>query len=241
MKALILAAGVSSRLRPLTENTPKCLLEIGGKCLLEHTIDALLSHQICSITIVTGFHSEQIKSFITEKFPDIEVEFVYNEKYNSTNNIYSLWLAKASINGGNFILLDSDILFNKELITSLLDNAAPDCLALNRHPLGEEEIKVIIDSNNKVIEISKTCDIEFAIGESVGIEKISSVYAKSLFEELDVMIKEEKLENIFYEQAFERLVAKGKMFEIVDTTDIFSMEIDTVEDYIEAQNCQNIE
>jgi choline kinase len=83
--------------------------------------------------------------------------------------------------------------------------------------------------------ISKTCRIESAVGESVGIEKISSSYAEVLFDELDVMIESEKQENVFYEKAFERLIPKGKMFEIVDITDLFSMEIDTLEDFEEAQ------
>jgi choline kinase len=236
VKALILAAGTASRLRPLTENMPKCLLKIGDKCLLERTIDALLANNIHDLTIVTGFFCGQIEHFVSESFPQLHVDFIYNERYEYTNNIYSLWLAKASMRGDGFLLLDSDILFDKELVTILLNSSAPDSLALNRHPLGEEEIKVIVDSDNRVTEISKTCDIHAAIGESIGIEKISSSYAKALFDELDLMIGKENLENVFYEKAFERLIPKGKMFEIVDTTDIFSMEIDTLEDYMEAQS-----
>lgn len=235
MKALILAAGVASRLRPLTENTPKCLLKIGSKCLLERTIDALSANGIKDITIVTGFLHMQIEDFVFNTFPDLKVEYIHNTRYESTNNIYSLWLARAAVDKHDFLLLDSDILFDKELISQLLKFPAADCLALNRHPLGEEEIKVIVDSNNKVVEISKVCSIEKALGESIGIEKISSSYAEELFNELDIMIKNENLENVFYEQAFERLVAKGKMFEPVDTTAIFSMEIDTIEDYTNAQ------
>jgi choline kinase len=236
MKALILAAGTSSRLRPLTENRPKCLLKAGDKSLLEHTIDALLANDVRELTIVTGFLCKQIEQFVSESFPELHVTFIYNERYASANNIYSLWLAKSSMKGDGFLLLDSDLLFDKELITVLLNSPAPDSLALNRHPLGEEEIKVIADANNKVIEISKTCDIRVAVGESIGIEKISSSYAKALFDELDRMIGEEQLEDAFYEKAFERLIPKGKMFEIVDTTDIFCMEIDTAEDYKEAQS-----
>ncbi|MDR2914036.1 MAG: phosphocholine cytidylyltransferase family protein [Tannerella sp.] len=235
MKALILAAGTASRLRPLTENMPKCLLEIGGKCFLARTIDALLANDIRDITIITGFLREKIEGFVAESYPELNVGFINNERYELTNNIYSLWLAKKSMKDHDFLLLDSDILFDKKLITALIEYPVSDCLALNRHPLGEEEIKIIVDSGNKVTEISKTCCIEKAIGESVGIEKISSSYAEVLFDELDVMIEGEKQENVFYEKAFERLIPKGKMFEIVDTTDLFSMEIDTLKDFEEAQ------
>lgn len=235
MKALILAAGTASRLRPLTEKTPKCLLRIGEKCLLERAIDALLANGITELVIVTGFLHQQIEDFINITFPELKVTFIHNERYDSTNNIYSLWLAKGAVENHNFLLLDSDILFDQELVTMLLQSPASDCLALNRHPLGDEEIKVIVNSNNEVIAISKVCSIEKAIGESIGIEKISATYAERLFNELEIMIEEEKLENVFYELAFERLIAKGKMFKIVDTTAIFSMEIDTVEDYEEAQ------
>jgi choline kinase len=237
VRALILAAGTASRLRPLTENTPKCLLKVGDKNLLERTIGALSTNGVHDLTIVTGYLCEQIERFVSESFPGLHIKFIYNERYESTNNIYSLWLAKSSMRGDDFLLLDSDILFDKKLITVLLNSPAPDALALNRHPLGEEEIKVIADACNRAAEISKTCDIRAAVGESIGIEKISSSYAEALFDELDVMIEKENLENLFYEKAFERLIPKGKMFEIVDTTGIFSMEIDTLEDYREAQKC----
>ncbi len=241
MKALILAAGIASRLRPLTEHTPKCLLKIGNRCLLERTIDALQTNGIDDITIVTGYLSEQIKAFVETHFPHLNVTFVHNERYASTNNIYSLWLAREAMNDEAFMLLDSDILFDKRLITSLLEHHSPDCLALNRHPVGEEEIKVIADACGKVIEISKTCPVDTAIGESIGIERISSVYAQALFCELDEMIRNEGLENVFYEHAFERLIVKGKTFDIVDTTALFSMEIDTADDFLLAeQKCNRL-
>ena len=235
MRALILAAGTASRLRPLTDNRPKCLLKVGDKCFLERAIEALLANQVNDIAIVTGFLREQIEHLVSEKFPDLGVEYIHNEQYSSTNNIYSLWLAKASVGTRDFLLLDSDILFDQALITLLLADDSPDSLALNRHPLGEEEMKVVVDANGRVTEISKTCRLDTAAGESIGIEKISAAYAQSLFKELDVMIEEEKQVNLFYEHAFERLILKGQTFKAVDTTAIFSMEIDTVEDYIEAQ------
>jgi choline kinase len=86
-----------------------------------------------------------------------------------------------------------------------------------------------------VKEISKVCSIEQAIGESVGIEKMTAEYSTALFRELEQMIEGEGLIDIFYERAFERLIPLGHTFRIVDTTRFFSIELDTVEDFENAQ------
>lgn len=234
MKAVILAAGVASRLRPLTLHIPKCLLKIGEKSLLERAIDALVKNGITEIVIVTGYLQEQIVTFVRSRFSDLAVEFIYNEQYDSTNNIYSLWLAKELVKGEDIILLDSDILFDSELLSMIIRTPQSNALALNVHPLGEEEIKVITDARGYVKEISKVCSISDACGESIGIEKMSKVYIDELFKELDRMIVEEQLVNVFYEKAFERLIEKGQTFYVVDTSSFFSMELDTVHDFEQA-------
>ena len=217
MKAIILAAGMASRLRPLTDHKPKCLLEIGKQCLLGRAIEGLIFNGIREVVIVTGYLQEQIIEFVQGHYPDLKVEYIYNEKYASTNNIYSLWLTKDKIRGERILLLDSDILFDPLLVKAVLDCPDTTCLALNDHPLSEEEIKVIPDAQGKVAEISKTCSIGKAIGD-----------------ELDRMILQENQVNIFYEAAFERLIAQGHTFGIVDTTPFFSMELDTVADFQQA-------
>ena len=130
---------------------------------------------------------------------------------------------------------DSDIVFDPQIVEKLLDSDKADILALNRHELGEEEIKVIVDDAQKVVEISKVCSISDAIGESIGIEKMSVEYTKALFRELEIMITTEGLDNIFYERAFERLIPQGYSFYVMDTTEFFSAELDTVEDFQQAQ------
>ena len=222
MKAVILAAGIASRLRPLTDTTPKCLLKVGERCLLQRAFDALLQNGFREFVIVTGYRQQQIVNFLEAHYPALEVTFIYNEKYASTNNIYSLWL-------------DSDILFDPQIVAKLLGYGQADALALNHHTLGEEEIKVIADNDGKVLEISKTCSISRAIGESIGIEKMSAAYTEALFRELEVMITKEGLDNIFYERAFERLIPQGHSFYALDTTEYFSVELDTVNDFEQAQ------
>src|SRR6478736_17080 len=111
MKAVILAAGISSRLRPLTDNIPKCLLKAGDTSILELTLDHIIANEITDIIIVTGYLELQIRNFVSAKYPHLNVIFIHNEVYATTNNIYSLWLVKNSILGDELLLMDSDIIF----------------------------------------------------------------------------------------------------------------------------------
>ena len=230
MIAVILAAGMARRLRPLTDTMPKCLLKIGNKSLLQRSVDALISCGINEFVVVTGYRSRMITDFLKDNYPDKIFHFVDNADYDTTNNIYSLWLAMPYVKGRDFLLLDSDILYDFNLLDKVVEEEC-SALCVNRHELGEEEMKVVVDGNNVITEISKTCCPQAAMGESVGVEKINADYSLALYDELEIMETQENLVDIFYERAFERLIPKGYSFKVVDTTDIFSTEIDTVEDY----------
>ena len=237
MRAIILAAGMASRLRPLTDTTPKCLLKIGERSLLQRSIDALIGNGIKEIVIVTGYLHNLIVDFIKQQYPNVNVSFIHNDIYDSTNNKYSLWLARPKADGEEILLLDSDLLYDPEIITRVLDTLAANILTLIRHDLGEEEMKVVTDggSEGNITEISKTCSPTDAIGESLGIEKMGKAYTSALYKELEPMMNQEHLENVFYEKAFERLIPQGHTFKVLDVTDLFSCELDTIEDFQNAK------
>ena len=230
MKAVILAAGISSRLRPLTDDTPKCLLKVGEKNILELTIDNILANNIDDVIIVTGYLEEKIRNFVSKKYPGLNVTYIYNEMYGSTNNIYSLWLTKESVWGDEMLLMDSDIIFDKEIITKLLASGYESCLALKRHQVQDEEIKLKVGENGRVLEIGKEVKLEDAIGESIGIEKFGVETLKQLFTIIERKIVVEKNVNQFYEAAFQELADKGANIYTVDTTDYICMEVDTADD-----------
>ena len=226
---------MAKRLRPLTDARPKCLLTVGSRTLLQRTFDAMIAAGISEFVVVTGYRGEMIRDFLLNTYPSsFTFHFLHNADYEHNNNIYSLWMTRELVRGREFLLLDSDILFDPAIIQRMLQEPGT-ALALNRHELGEEEIKVIVDSNNQVVEISKVCSPSEAIGESVGIEKMEADYSEALFAELDRMIEGEGLIDIFYERAFERLIPQGHSFHIVDTTDYFSIELDTVDDFNSAR------
>ena len=236
MKAVILAAGIASRLRPLTENTPKCLLKISGKTILERTINALINNCIKEFIVVTGYLQEQIKDFLISRYEDYKFTFIYNDVYDSTNNIYSLWLTKEMADGEDFLLLDSDILFEEKIIGRLLSSDYSNCLAMrDEGEVGDEEIKLLLNADYSIAEISKEVIPAEAAGESIGIEKFCANFSTGLFQLLDEMIIEEKMVNIFYEAAFQRLINSGKHIFAVSVGSLKCMELDTVEDFREAE------
>ena len=234
MIGVILAAGMAKRLRPLTDTIPKCLLKVGNRTLLERTVDAMRRAGISEFVVVTGYRADMIRDFLTSHFSHFTFHFLHNADYAHNNNIYSLWMAGEVVRGKEFLLMDSDILCDPAAVVRLASEPTA-ALAVNRHELGEEEMKVVVDADSRITEISKTCRPEDAMGESVGIEKITADYSEALYRELNQMILQEKLIDIFYERAFERLIPQGHTFRVVDTTNYFSYELDTPEDFLRAQ------
>lgn len=243
MIGVILAAGMAKRLRPLTDTKPKCLLKVGERTLLERTVCAMQQAGITEFVVVTGYLGEQIRAFLTDDLtPRLMQEtgmaphftFLHNADYEHNNNIYSLWMAGEVVRDKEFLLMDSDILCDPAAVVRIAQ-MPETALALNRHECGEEEIKVIVDGDNRITEINKTCNPKEAIGESVGIERFTTDYSTALYRELDQMIVKEGLIDVFYERAFERLIPQGHTFRVVDTTDYFSYELDTPEDFQRAK------
>lgn len=230
MQAIILAAGLSKRLRPLTDSIPKCLLKVGEKTILEMTINNILKNGINDFVMVTGYRGHMIKEFIGNKYPDLHIKFITNSDYENNNNSFSLWMTKDYISG-NCILLDSDILFDYRIISKLLASEHKNCLAVNcNHKLSEEEIKVIVDSANKILHIGKDPDPLKSKGESIGIERFSNDFFKKLALVLERKVVKEHNVNEFYEVSFQELIDQGNGIFAVDVSEYRSMEIDTPAD-----------
>lgn len=238
MQAIILAAGVSKRLRPHSDLIPKCLLNVGKKNLLQRTIENIIANGINDFIFVTGYRESMIKDFVNKNFSNIEKTFITNSDYKNNNNSYSLWMTKDFVKG-DVLLLDSDILFDKAIIAKLLNSNYENCLTVNlSKELDEEEIKVILNSENKILTIGKELPIDKSAGESIGIEKFSSYFMKELFTILDRKIVKENIVNEFYEASFQEVIDKNdsrNSIYAIDVSEFKCIEIDTVEDYENAQ------
>ncbi len=236
MKAIILAAGVGSRIRPLTDNCPKSLLKVDGKTILEMMLSHLQDCGINEVVFILGYLQDQIKDFVKTNFPDLKTHFVTNERYAETNTGFSLMLAKNLIDESVFIKFDADVVFDKEILKRLIDCDYSNCLCIDKNiNLDAEEIKVIVGDQNRVIKASKTVNPKDAVGESIGIEKISGETANLLFAELEIMMEDKQNHQEYYEAAYERLIDKNVPFYALDISGLKWTEIDTKEDFITAE------
>lgn len=234
MKGVILCAGLGLRLRPLAEDLPKCLLAFGGRTILERTLDDLGSAGIDEVVLVTGHREEMIRSFIRLKGYR-GVSFVRNPRYAETNTAYSLRLALETLDTDVF-LANGDVLFDREILLDLLGHAGPDCVAVDAgSPLDAEEVKVIA-SDGFVERIGKRLAPEACLGEAIGLCKIGRATAtrlRGIYAELE---SRDELHH-FFEMGFDRLSTspKGPKFGIILTRGRPWIEIDTIEDYRNAE------
>ena len=230
--AVILAAGIGSRLAPLTDDCPKCMLSVGGSTILERMIRNCLSCGIAQFVLVLGLRSDEIRKFVDKTFRGIRVTYVINERYRDTNTGYSLMLAASAIGGAEFIKFDADVVFENTILRRLIDSGSSNVLCIDRNiALADEEVKVITDEQTGVIEIGKSVDPETALGESIGIEKISAETGKLLFAELRKMMENKAHAQDYYEAAYARLIEDGAQFNAMDITGLKWTEIDTAEDF----------
>ena len=232
MKALILASGIGKRLRPLTYEVPKPLLKIGDKTILEHQIDNLTSCNITNIIITTGSFSDKIKEHVKEKYPEIEVSYVNNPKYETTNYIYSMWLTKELIDD-NMILLHGDLLFDKKLLEKLINENCENCVLVNRKiKPPKKDFKAVVE-NNRVVKIG----VEF-FGDNTFFSAPLYKFSKADFlywlNKIEKFIKKGDTKS-YAEDVFnkisDKLILRPLYFD-----EEFCMEIDTKEDLEKAKN-----
>jgi choline kinase len=229
VKAVILAAGCATRLRPYSDDTPKTLLSVGGVPILRRTITSLLRAGFDQFVIGTGYLEHMVREAVASWFPGLDVTFVSNPDFRTTNNAYSLLLTREHVENDAFILLDGDVVFEMGVIEELVERG-PDCLAVRSvGEIGLEEVKVTADIEDRVLAIGKHVPVRSAMGESVGIELFSAGSSKKLFAALHQRVREQGMINEYYEASFQQILDEGTTLYGVDIGSMYAAEIDTID------------
>ncbi|MFH0818665.1 MAG: phosphocholine cytidylyltransferase family protein [Patescibacteria group bacterium] len=231
MQVLILTAGESKRLRPLTDKHPKSLLKISDKEILHHILDTCQACGLKKFSLLTGHGHEHVVAF-SEKYkknnPDVSIEIIYNNEYNSKGNIHSLYSAKP-IFSNDFIIINSDTIFHKNILQALLDHPQKNVMAIDDFKkLSDEEMKVYIDKDNKIHKIHKTLKPEIANGEYIGLMKLGSEFKQALINSLETVMQNDP--SLYYEDALQHFIDQDAPIYKISTSGLPAMEIDTHED-----------
>jgi len=216
MKAIIIAAGMGNRLRPITNNRPKCLLEINGKTILDRQLETLRACGVNDISIIRGYKAEMIN------FPGLK--YYENTDYQNNNILNSLFCAEKEMDG-EFIVSYSDIIYEKNVVEELLKSEKDISLIVDEdwteyyqgrteHPI--EEAENVIIQNGKIVQIGKHVTAQEAHGEFIGMAKFSKIGAEIFKEEF------QRVKNTYWGKPFQ----KTKTFEKSYLTDMFQELVD---------------
>ncbi|MGH7674895.1 MAG: NTP transferase domain-containing protein [Gemmatimonadales bacterium] len=175
MQAVILAGGVGSRLEKLTGGRPKCLVEVGGRPIILHQLDALSDHGVGPVLMVVGYRHEAIREAVGQR-----VEYLVNERFPETNSLYSLWLARDWITG-DFVLLNSDLVFDPEILSRLLEEPGSVLAYDSTSSRGREQTKVAIHER-RVRDLGKDLPPGAARGESLGLLKFDAAGGRAMLD-----------------------------------------------------------
>lgn len=181
MQAVILAAGMGSRLNSMTGGGSKALVEIGGRPLLLHTLEALADHGVGPVLVILGHEAQALQAVIGDR-----AEVRLNERFAETNSLYSLWLARDWITGP-FVLLNCDLFFDPRILDELLDEPGNVLAYDSTSSRGREQTKVALKSR-RVVDLGKDLPSNSARGESLGMIKFDAAGARAMLAVADQLV-----------------------------------------------------
>jgi len=231
--ALLLAAGTGSRLYPLTKNAPKCLTMVNGVSILERLVICLNKHGFKRLIVVTGHLENCIREFLGTRAGGMTIDYIFSPLYETTNNIYSLWMARKMINEP-FLLVESDLVFDASLLDEML---YPDRIAVASMQPWMNGSTVTADNFQQVkrfhSSIAGPLD-EFRY-KTVNIYSFSLSSWHGIAERLDQHISAGRTNN-YYETVFTEMLADGSLsLKTVSFDSKPWYEIDTIADLAEAE------
>ena len=230
MKALILAAGMGSRLAPLTDNYPKALIPVNGKPILVKQIENLSGNGINDITVIAGYKAEVLKKVISGLFPDVNI--VINHDYLTTNNMYSAYLGRGPMGNDDFIMMNGDVFFDNSIIRTLRGHDSENAVVTDIGRYLEESMKVM-SRKGRLAKISKNIAKADALGTSIDVYKLSCNGGKVFFDKCEMFIREKKQLNLWSEVALEEIMSVIPFFAC--PLDGRWIEIDNKDDLLKAE------
>jgi len=231
-RAIILAAGLGTRLKPVTDHAPKCLTEVNDTPILINTLNALSKNGIKKCTIVTGYQGNAVIDTIGNIFQGIKISYIFNEQFSNTNDMYSLWLAREDLKKGA-IIFEGDIFFRAHTLNRALNRMKDKSFYFaGKYDGRENEILIRTDHDYKVESIKvlrnmrgKSENLSFM---SAGIIRVGKEYGKLLSKWLTEFVNQKRV-SVLFDDVISKHVKEAPLY-IFEIEHNEWVEIDTLED-----------
>ena len=234
--AVILAAGIGTRLHPLTFDKPKCMITVAGQPILEHQLRAYEKAGFGKVYVIGGFRADAIKAWLATRSGTLAIELIENREFDVTNNMFSLFLLRDKMQGRPFFLSNGDVVFDSAALNLFKDTDADgSAIFIDKSIFNEESMKIVVDASDHVRGISKRYTKSEAFAVSIDLYRFSADGSQRLFQEMDRIIVQKGERNQWTEVALDHVLqAGGYDFRPIDLGGLPWVEVDNMADLAQA-------
>lgn len=237
MDAVILAAGMGRRLKSLTKDKTKCMLTVNDTTLIERMLKQLDNLGLNKIVIIVGYQSDKLIEFTSHLDIKTKIEYVFNDIYDKTNNIYSLFLAKHYLENSDCLILEADLIFEDGILEDLIADANPNLALVDKFESWMDGTVVTIDENNTILNFYAKNQFSFKdikdYYKTVNIYKFSQEFSKHYY----VPFLEAYIKSLGYNAYYEQVL---KIITNLNETDMKIKKL-TGEKWYEIDNVQDLD
>lgn len=214
MQAVILAAGMGKRLGELTKNNTKCMVEVGGIRLIERTLRILDKKKLSKIILVVGYQYENLVKFVDSLRISTPVEYIVNDIYYKTNNIFSLSLAKENMMQEDTLLLESDLIFEESMIDLLIEDERESLALVDKFESWMDGTCIVVDSEDNITDFIPGKLLKYQDKEkyfkTVNIYKFSANFSRNVYVPFLEAYEKVMGNNEYYETVIKLLIMLDK-------------------------------
>lgn len=185
MQAVILAAGMGKRLKKLTANNTKCMVKVNGTTLVERALRILDRKGLNRIVMVVGYQGQNLMDYIGTLGIRTPMVFIDNPVYATTNNIYSLLLARSYLEQEDTLLFESDLIFEEALVDLLMEDSRPTLALVDKFESWMDGTCTVLDAQDKIVDFIPGKYLKFSEKENyyktVNIYKFSKNFSLNTY------------------------------------------------------------
>lgn len=231
-KALILAAGLGSRLEKSTADRPKALVQVRGRPILSYQLSALRDNAITDVGIVLGYEGRSLVEYVEREFPDLQVRYFWNRDYATTNSSYSFWMAYDWIRESAYVHLNCDIIFSPSLLAKVIESRRTNLIAIRTDVEPRDGMENVAVEGGRITKMSIN-RFDQSVGKAFGLAKFGTDSTEFLAGLMRGWLREGDRNQHYY--GLIRRAAQELDYYALDATDDLLLEVNTLSDLADAE------